>query len=514
MPKKSDRVYIFDTTLRDGEQSPGVNLGIKEKLEIARQLDAMGVDVIEAGFPVTSPGDALAVREVAAAIKRSTVCALARAVEKDMDTALEALKPARHKRLHVFLATSEIHRKYKLKKAKDEIERTAVWAIRYARNHIGEVEFSPEDASRTERDFLYRMIEKTIDAGASVINIPDTVGYATPHEFRDLIESIYEHVPNIRKAIISVHCHDDLGLSVANSLAAIAGGARQVECTVNGVGERAGNAAMEEIVMALDTRKDQFGLRTNIKKRMICEASRMVSKLTGMTVQPNKAIVGRNAFAHESGIHQHGVIAKRSTYEIMRPQDVGFGESNLVLGKHSGRHAFSQRLEKMGYKLSSGEINESFLRFKDLADKKKEIFEDDLRAIVETVDITGRADYGLEYLKVLSETGKPPVAEMRIRHQDRTLSARSSGDGPVDAAYRTLDQLLKMNLKLLDYSIRSVTIGKDAQGEVVVLVRSPKGYESRGRGTSTDVIEASVMAYLDAANRILAHEDKKELPHV
>ena len=514
MTKKNKRIHIFDTTLRDGEQSPGVNLGVKEKIEIARQLAHLGVDIIEAGFPITSPGDALAVTEVAKSVKGPTICALARAVEKDMTVALDALKPAKKKRLHVFLATSEIHRKYKLKKAKDEIERLAVWAVKFARKRVGEVEFSPEDASRTEPEFLFRIIEKTIDAGAKIINIPDTVGYTTPYEFRSLVEAILNKVPNINKAIISVHCHDDLGLSVANSLSAVLGGARQVECTINGIGERAGNASLEEIVMAFDTRKDIFGFTTGIKTQALCETSRLVSRLTGMVVQPNKAIVGKNAFAHESGIHQHGVLAKRKTYEIMRPQDVGFGETNLVLGKHSGRHAFAQKVQKLGYKLTPEEIDRSFAEFKALADRKKEIFEDDLRAVVESVEWIGDGEYMLERLKVVSETGKPPVSEITIRHKGKAVSQTGTGDGPVDAAYNTLDKLLRMKLRLLDYAIQSVTVGKDAQGEVTVLVRSPQGQECRGRGTSTDVIEASVKAYLDAANRIRSMQKRQELPHV
>ncbi|MBF0254550.1 MAG: 2-isopropylmalate synthase [Candidatus Omnitrophica bacterium] len=515
MSETRRKIDIFDTTLRDGEQSPGVNLGVREKLEIARQLATLGVDIIEAGFPVTSEGDAEAVRRIAGEIRGVTVCALARAVEKDMTIALECLKKAPRRRLHVFLATSEIHRKYKLRKAKDEIERIAVWAVKYAKKRIGEVEFSPEDASRTERDFLFRIIEKTIQAGATVINIPDTVGYTTPGEFRDLIEAIHDNVPNIRKAVVSVHCHDDLGLSVANSLAAVLGGARQVECTVNGVGERAGNAAMEEIVMAMDTRKDLYRFRTGIRKSAICETSRLVSKLTGMVVQPNKAIVGKNAFAHESGIHQHGVLAKRATYEIIRPQDVGFGESQLVLGKHSGRHAFANSARKLGYRLSKKDLDESFERFKRLSDKKKEVYEDDLRVVVESVELEDvKKEYELKFLKVVSETSKAPLAEIRLDRRGRTLSASGTGDGPVDAAYKTLDRLLGFKLKLLDYTIRSVTVGKDALGEVTVWVRSASGAEARGRFASTDVIEASVRAYLDAVNKIHFKRSKDKLPTV
>jgi 2-isopropylmalate synthase len=504
MSKSAERVYIFDTTLRDGEQSPGVNLGVKEKIEIARQLEHLGVDIIEAGFPITSPGDAAAVSEVAKVIKSSTICALARAVEKDMDVALAALKPARNKRLHVFLATSAIHRKYKLRKAKSEIERMAVWAVEYARKRIDEVEFSPEDASRTERDFLFRVVEKVIKAGARVINIPDTVGYTTPYEFRDLIEDMRNSVPNINKAIISVHCHDDLGMSVSNSLSAVLGGARQIECTINGIGERAGNASLEEIVMAIRTRSDIFPFKTNVRAQGLCEISRMVSKLTGMLVQPNKAIVGKNAFAHESGIHQHGVIAKRSTYEIMSPASVGFGESNLVLGKHSGRHAFVLKLKKLGYRLNDAQIDGAFIRFKELADRKQDLFEEDLRSIVDVVESDKAQVIRLESLKIETQTGRAPKAEIKIYRDGKLITASGTGDGPVDAAYRTLNQMLGVDFKLLDYAIRSASSGQDAQGQVSVLVASSDGREARGRSSTTDVIEASVRAYIDAVSRLIS----------
>ena len=503
MKKANDRIFIFDTTLRDGEQSPGVNLGVKEKIEIARQLEHIGVDIIEAGFPITSPGDAAAVKEVARAIKSTTVCALARAVEKDMDVALESLKPAKHPRLHVFLATSAIHRQYKLRKAKGEIERMAVWAVEYAKKRVDEIEFSPEDASRTERDFLFRVVEKVIKAGATVINIPDTVGYTTPYEFRDLIEDMRRSVPNIHKAVISVHCHDDLGLSVSNSLSAVLGGARQIECTINGIGERAGNASLEEVVMAMRTRKDIYPFRTGIRTQGLCETSRMVSKLTGMLVQPNKAIVGKNAFAHESGIHQHGMIAKRSTYEIMDPASVGFGESNLVLGKHSGRHAFVLQLKKIGITLSDAEIDRSFVKFKELADRKKNLYEEDLRSIVDVIESDTEQTIKLESLKIMTETGKAPQAQIRVTRDGKVLTASGTGDGPVDAAYRTLNEMLKIDFKLMDYSIRSATAGQDAQGQVSVLVVAKDGREARGRSSTTDVIEASVRAYIDAINRLL-----------
>lgn len=511
----NNRIYIFDTTLRDGEQSPGASLDEQGKLEIARQLAELRVDVIEAGFPITSPGDAAAVKAIAKEVKGLTVCALARAVQKDIDVALDALKPAKQSRLHIFLATSEIHRKYKLNKAKDEIIRIANWAVKYAKDRIGEVEFSPEDASRTEPPFLYQVLESVIEAGATILNIPDTVGYTTPFEFNNLIAGIFMNVPDIHKAILSVHCHNDLGLAVANSLAAIKAGARQVECTVNGIGERAGNAALEEIVMALDTRRDFFeGKYTNIRREQICKSSRLVSSLTGITVQPNKAVVGRNAFTHESGIHQDGLLKLRKTYEIMRPEDVGFGETQLVLGKHSGRHALENRLAKLGYKLNAKELNLVFENFKHLADKKKEVFDEDLEALVEKEMTTMPRAYELVYISVLTETGREPSVTLKIKHKDKTVSATGSGSGPVDAAYNTIDKIIKRKTRLLDYKIRSVTVGKDAQGEVTVKVEGVAGEVITGQGVSTDVIEASVKAYLDAINKITRKSQgpKKERP--
>ncbi|MGH7198261.1 MAG: 2-isopropylmalate synthase [Candidatus Omnitrophota bacterium] len=499
-----NRIYIFDTTLRDGEQSPGASLDERGKLEIAKQLAELRVDIIEAGFPVTSPGDALAVQTIAKEVKGPKICALARTVQKDMDVALECLKPAASSRLHVFIATSAIHRKYKLNKAKEEIVRIATEAVKYARNRIGEVEFSPEDASRTEPAFLFEVLEAVIDAGATVLNIPDTVGYATPYEFGNLIKEIFENVPNINKAMISVHCHNDLGLAVANSLWAVKNGARQVECTVNGIGERAGNAALEEIVMALDTRKDSFdGKFTNIRRDQICKASRLVSTLTGMVVQPNKAVVGRNAFTHEAGIHQDGLLKLRKTYEIMHPADVGFGETLLVLGKHSGRHALENRLVKMGYKLHDKELDRVFQDFKVLADKKKEVFDEDLAALVDKEIVSTPKIYELVYLGVTTESGKEPKVTLKIKAKSKVLTAKGTGSGPVDAAYKTVDKLTGRKTKLLDYQIRSVTVGQDAQGEVTVKIEGTRGESIIGLGLSTDVIEASVKAYLDAINKLL-----------
>jgi 2-isopropylmalate synthase len=499
-----NKIFIFDTTLRDGEQCPGASMDEKSKLEIAKQLAELRVDIIEAGFPIASPGDALAVKRIAKEVKGPKICALARTIQKDMDVALDSLKPADNSRLHVFIATSEIHRKFKLNKAKEEIVRIATQSVRYARERIGEVEFSAEDASRTEPEFLYQIIESVIDAGASVINIPDTVGYTTPFEFAEIIKGIFNNVPNLNRAIISVHCHNDLGLAVSNSLAAIRSGARQVECTVNGIGERAGNAALEEIVMALDTRTDIFENKTtNIRKELICKASRLVSTLTGLVVQPNKAVVGRNAFSHESGIHQDGLLKLRKTYEIMRPEDVGFGETLLVLGKHSGRHALENRMTKLGYKLTEKELSQVFTEFKLLADKKKEIFDDDLVALVDKEITSTPKTYVLQHLGVQTESGKAPKVSIKIKAKSKVLSASGTGSGPVDAAYKTIDKLIQHKTKLLDYQIRSVTVGKDAQGEVTVKVAGAPGESIIGHGLSTDVIEASVTAYLDAINKLL-----------
>ena len=504
-----DKVIIFDTTLRDGEQAPGCSMSAKEKLEIARQLERLNVDVIEAGFPISSPGDFDAVKQVAGEIKRSAICGLARSIKKDIDTACAAVKGARRPRVHVFLATSRIHMKYKLKKAESEILRIAEQAVKYARNKIGDVEFSPEDASRTDIGFLYKVIEAVIDAGASTVNIPDTVGYAIPNEFGSVIRGIKENVPNINNAIISVHCHNDLGLGVANSLAAVQNGARQVECTINGLGERAGNASMEEIVMAIRTRKDRFGgLSTSINTREIYKTSRLVSKLTGVLVQPNKAVVGANAFSHEAGIHQDGILKKRATYEIMKPEDIGIKGTQLILGKHSGRHAFANRLGKLGYRLKSKDLEKAFGRFKALADKKKRVFDEDIITIVED-DITEVPEtYRLEYIHITSGTDTVPKATVKVAHKGKLIQAASSGDGPVDACLKAIDRITKIRGKLLDYSLKAVTGGKDAIGEVNILARFGKD-DMAGRGASTDIIEASAKAYVNAINKIARRKKKK-----
>ena len=499
-----NKIIIFDTTLRDGEQSPGASLNINEKLEIARQLAILGVDVIEAGFPISSPGDFEAVKSVSKAVKGPVICGLARAIEKDIDAAYDALKGANRPRIHVFLATSKIHMKYKLKKAEDEILKLAVASVKYAKSKCGDVEFSPEDASRTEPVFLRKVVEAVIEAGAATVNIPDTVGYSTPFEFAAIIKDLKENVPNIERCVISVHCHNDLGLGVSNSLAAILNGALQVECTINGLGERAGNASLEEIVMAIRTRSDIFkGFSTGVNTKELYKTSRLVSKLTGMPVQPNKAIIGRNAFAHESGIHQDGVLKERITYEIMKPEDVGFEESNIVLGKHSGRHAFSERLKKLGFALNKTELDKAFEGFKVLADKKKEIFDEDLETIVDEEISKIPEKFQLVDFYITSGNLVKPTASVRLKFGGKTGQENSTGDGPVDACYKAIDKITGEKGKLLDYQIRSVTSGKDAIGEVSVKIES-KGKVISGRGASTDIIEASIKAYLSAVNK-LAH---------
>ncbi len=496
------RIIIFDTTLRDGEQCPGASLTPPEKLEIARQLLRLGVDVIEGGFPIASPGDAQAVKMIAQTIRGPIIAALARSLPADIDAAAAALAPARRKRIHVFLATSPIHRKYKLRKAEEEILRQAVWAVGYARKYSKDVEFSPEDASRTEPEFLHKVIEAVIKAGATTVNIPDTVGYAIPEQFGQLIKGIAKGVPNIDRAVISVHCHNDLGLAVPNSLAAIKHGAGQVECTVNGIGERAGNASLEEIVMSLKVRQEYYRATTGIDTRQIHKTSRLVSTLTGIVVQPNKAIVGDNAFRHESGIHQDGILKHRLTYEIMRPQDIGLGESKLVLGKLSGRHAFAKRLSSLGFKLPKQELDRAFARFKALADKKKHVFDEDLVAIVEDELPAEQEIYKLTYVHTTSGSDTVPTATIRLSREGKEMQDAACGDGPVDACYKTIDRLTGLSPELVDYNLHAVTKGKDALGEVTVRLRH-RGVEVSGRGASTDIIEASAKAYLNAINKLI-----------
>lgn len=499
-------IRIFDTTLRDGEQSPGASLNRSAKMEIARQLERMGVDIIEAGFPITSNDDYEAVKAIAGKVSNSIVAGLARCVEKDILRAADAVKEARLPRIHVFCATSKIHRQYKLKRAREEIVKMSVEGVKLAKSFVDDVEFSPEDASRTELDFLAEVVEATIAAGATTVNIPDTVGYSTPEHFRHIITELQERVPNIDQAIISVHCHNDLGLAVANSLAAAQAGARQIECTINGIGERAGNCALEEIVMALSVRNDHYRASTRIDSRRICPVSKMVAALTGIQVQRNKAIVGQNAFAHEAGIHQHGVMEHASTYEIMKPEDVGLATNELVLGKHSGRHAFRDRIEQLGHSLTDEQIDAAFGSFKDLTDKKKDIFDEDLQAIVEDVMSDVPATWELERVQTTAGGGVIATATVSMRNilEDRVVQDAATGDGPVDAIYSVIQRITGVTVKLEEYQLRAITSGKEAQGEVTIKVQQ-NGKTVRGRGHSVDIVEASAKAYLNAINALIAH---------
>ncbi len=503
----TNRLIIFDTTLRDGEQSPGASMNAEEKLTIARLLEKMRVDVIEAGFPAASPGDFQAVQQVASEITESTVCALARAVESDLDQAAKAVKPARSHRIHTFIATSPIHMKEKLRLNEEQVLERAVWAVSRAREYTDDVEFSPEDAGRSELDFLCRVIEATINAGARTINIPDTVGYNMPEQFAHTIELLMEKVPNSDKAVFSVHCHNDLGVAVANSLAAIQKGVRQVECTINGLGERAGNASLEEIVMAVRTRQDLFDCDTNIDTTQIVPASRLVSTVTGFPVQPNKAVVGANAFAHESGIHQDGVIKMRETYEIMRAEDVGWTTNRMVLGKHSGRHAFQQRMNQLGFDFETdNELQLAFEKFKNLADRKHEIFDDDLIGLQVDSRVQQIDDrFELKDLDVSSKTGIKSVAKMSLRVDDREVHSSAEGNGPVDASFRAVDSVIDRHPTLELYSVNSITGGSDAQGEVSVRLRE-NGRVVNGHGADTDIVIASVKAYISAVNRLDSSE--------
>ena len=499
-----DRVVIFDTTLRDGEQCPGASMGLSEKLEVARQLERLNVDIIEAGFPIASPGDFEAVRAVATQIKQPRICGLARCLNKDIERCAEAVAPAGQRgRIHVFLATSAIHRQFKFNKAKSEILKLAVAGVKYARKFVEDVQFSPEDASRTEPDFLAEVVTAVTDAGATTVNIPDTVGYAIPSEFGQLIGYLFEHVPALSRGVtIHVHCHNDLGLAVANSLMAVRHGARGIECTINGLGERAGNCSLEEVVMALRTRADAFGVGTGIHTREIFRASRLVSKLTGMVVQRNKAIVGANAFAHESGIHQDGMLKHRTTYEIMQPEDVGISGSELVLGKHSGRHGLAARLKQLGYAVAPGELDKLYTRFIELADKKKNVYDDDIVSLMHAEDLAGPQSFTLDYLHVSTGTATVPTATVRLKKAGQVSQDSSCGDGPVDATFKTIDRITGVPGKLLDYSIQAVTKGEDAVGEVSVSVRFNDALVV-AKGASTDIVEASAKAYLNSLNRYL-----------
>jgi 2-isopropylmalate synthase len=499
-----DHLVIFDTTLRDGEQSPGASMTRDEKVRIAKALEKLRVDVIEAGFPIASPGDFEAVHAVAAAVKESTVCGLSRALDKDIDRAGEALAGAASARIHTFIATSPIHMEKKLRMSPDEVVAQAAHAVRRALRYTDDVEFSPEDAGRSETDFLCRVLEAAIDAGARTVNIPDTVGYNVPYQFGDLIRTLIERVPNSDKAVFSVHCHNDLGLATANSLAAVRNGARQVECTINGLGERAGNASLEEVVMAVRTRQDHFDCDTRLDATQIVSCSRLVSSITGFAVQPNKAIVGANAFAHEAGIHQDGVLKSRETYEIMRAEDVGWTQNRMVLGKHSGRNAFRARLEDLGVSFASEEeLNAAFSRFKDLADKKHEIFDEDLQALVTESGIELENErIKLVSLKTCSETGETPVAELVLAIDGEEQAGQASGGGPVDAAYKAIEAIVATGADLKLYSVNNITSGTDAQGEVTVRLEKG-GNLVNGQGSDTDIVIASAKAYINAANKLL-----------
>ncbi|MBI4734749.1 MAG: 2-isopropylmalate synthase [candidate division NC10 bacterium] len=487
-----ERILIFDTTLRDGEQSPGYSMNTKEKLEMAKQLARLGVDVMEAGFPIASEDDFEAVKAIAQHIKGGPIVAgLCRAKDIDIDRAWEALKHAERPRIHTFIATSEIHIKYKLKSTQEEVLEATVAAVKRAKRYTADVEFSAEDAHRTDQDFLCRVVEAAIKAGATTINIPDTVGYGVPWEFGQRIRDLMSRVPNIDRVVVSAHCHDDLGLAVANSLEAVRAGARQVECT-----------------MSLRTRKDLLGYETGIRTEEIYRTSKLLQSVTGVSVQPNKAIVGANAFAHEAGIHQHGVLQKPLTYEIMTPESVGVPKSRLVLGKHSGRHAFKKRLEELGIGLADDDLNKAFVRFKALCDRKKEVFDEDLLALVEEEVMAPAETYTLEHLQFTSGTNIVPTATVRLKMQDEVSQESGWGDGPVDAAYKAIDLITKIPGKLLEYNLRAVTGGKDAMGEVTVAVEMD-GQRVVGRGSSTDVIEASVRAYLHAINKVVATGGRK-----
>jgi 2-isopropylmalate synthase len=499
-----EHLIIFDTTLRDGEQSPGASMTKDEKVRIAKALEKLRVDVIEAGFPTASPGDFEAVKAVAMAIKDSTVCGLARALDKDIDTAGEALAKANSARIHTFIATSPIHMERKLRMTPDQVVEQAVHAVKRARRYTDNVEFSPEDAGRSEPDFLCRVLEAVIKAGARTVNIPDTVGYSVPYQFGDLIHSLIERIPNSDQAVFSVHCHNDLGLAVANSLAAVRNGARQVECTINGLGERAGNAALEEIVMAVRTRQDHFACDTRIDTTQIVHCSRLVSGITGFPVQPNKAVVGANAFAHESGIHQDGVLKHRETYEIMRAEDVGWTENRMVLGKHSGRNAFKSRLAEIGITFDSEEeLNAAFARFKELADKKHEIFDEDLQALVTDANLDATNErLRLVSMKVCSETGEVPKAEIVLQMDGQEEPGAAIGGGPVDATFKAIESIVNSGTVLRLYSVNSITSGTDAQGEVTVRLEKG-GRIVNGQGADTDIIVASAKAYINACNKVL-----------
>ena len=503
---KNKRLIIFDTTLRDGEQSPGMSMNLKEKIEMAKQLERLGVDVIEAGFAISSPGDFKSVKTVAETVKDCTVASLARADKKDIDAAWEAVRGAADQRIHVFLATSELHMKYKLKmKPAAVLERVAQMTA-YAKKYCANIQFSAEDATRTEMDFLAKVVETAIKAGATTINLPDTVGYATPDEHEKFFKEIHKRVPALSKVVASAHCHDDLGLAVANSLSAVLGGARQAECTINGIGERAGNAALEEIVMALHTRKNIYMAETGIDTTEIMRSSGLLSRITGVKIPPNKAIVGDNAFAHEAGIHQHGVLQNAATYEIMTPATIGLKRSNLVLGKHSGKHAFGERLKSLGYELTPNELEEAFRRFKDVADRKKQVYDSDIEAIASKEVVKVPKIYDLENFVINSGNAITSTAVVRLEREGRYYEKVAGGDGPIDAAFHAIGKILGEPVELDDFQLDSLSEGKDALGDARVIIKGESGRKYSGHGISTDVIEASIKAYINAVNKMYFEE--------
>lgn len=505
----ADRVYIFDTTLRDGEQTPNVSFHLREKLEIAKSLEAMGVDVIEAGFAASSKGDFRAIRAVSETVKNAVVCSLARCVEQDILDAHAALEKAARKRIHVFIATSPIHMAAKLRMSPEDVYASAMRSVKQARHFCDDVEFSLEDATRTEREFLYRMVEGAIRAGATTINLPDTVGYAAVSEYGQLFRDVLEKVPGADNVILSAHCHNDLGLAVATSLEAIRCGARQVECTVNGLGERAGNAAMEEIVMGLRTRKGYYHCDTGIETRHIHHCSRMIASLTGVEPPPNKPVVGANAFQHQSGIHQHGVLSNRETYEVMKPEELGIPQQSLALGKLSGKHALADRASQLGYTLAGEELNNAFTRFKELADRKKEITDRDVLAILREARATANHAYRLFAFQIFTGNRMTSTATVTLERDGSTFTRAACGDGPVEACFNAVDDICGMHCTLMSYNIKAVTEGQDALGEVTVRVRNDEE-TMLGRGVSTDVLEASCLAYLNAVNRLLAHREAEQ----
>ncbi len=499
----TDKVMIFDTTLRDGEQSPGCSMNFQEKLQVARQLARLGVDVIEAGFPICSPGDFDSVKAIASEIQGPVICGLARTLEKDIKRAGEAIAPAQRGRIHTFIATSDVHVEKKLRMSREDVIKFAVNAVSYARTFTDDVEFSPEDAGRTGIDYMIEICLAAVEAGATTLNIPDTVGYCAPWQYGERIAQLIAALPKDKKIVVSTHCHNDLGMAVANSLAGVLAGARQVECTINGIGERAGNCSLEEVVMNLRTRNDFYKVDTTINTREIYRSSRLVAQVTGTRVQNNKAIVGANAFAHEAGIHQHGMLSDRATYEIMRPEDVGWVGESLVMGKHSGRHAFVERIQSLGYiALTDEQINSAFDRFKVLCDQKKEVYDDDLVALIEDEIEQAPSGYVLADMETESGLNRSPRCRVVLRKNGTTLSAETTGDGPVDAAYKAIEQALQIESKLVEYNIEAVTSGKDALGRVNVALAC-EGRTARGSASATDIIVASAKAFLNASNRLL-----------